>query len=83
MFHHVNTETAEKNTLEKGLKHPLLITSEEQQEDDEDAEADGSEEVSEESRRPATSIASAYRLLTPSVKVYGLIKCWLEFQKFY
>ncbi|MBA0835133.1 hypothetical protein Goarm_007432, partial [Gossypium armourianum] len=47
---------------------PLLITSEEQQEDDEDAEADGSEEVSQESRRPATSIASAYRLLTPSVK---------------
>ncbi|MBA0744336.1 hypothetical protein Gogos_006965 [Gossypium gossypioides] len=77
--HAPDSETAEKNTLEKGLKQPLLITSEEQQEDDEDAEADGSEEVSQESRRPATSIASAYRLLTPSVKVQLLIYFMLKY----
>ncbi|KAH1075089.1 hypothetical protein J1N35_027417 [Gossypium stocksii] len=77
--HASDFETAEKNTLEKGLKQPLLITSEEQQEDDEDAEADGSEEVSQESRRPATSIASAYRLLTPSVKVQLLIYFMLKY----
>lgn len=64
------TEPAENDALEKGLKQPLLITSEDKQEDDEDQEGDGSEEASEESRQPATSIASAYRLLTPSVKVY-------------
>lgn len=63
-------ETAENDALEKGLKHPLLITSEEKQDDDEDPEVDGSEEASEESHQPATSIGSAYRLLTPSVKVY-------------
>ncbi|TYJ06558.1 hypothetical protein E1A91_A12G241900v1 [Gossypium mustelinum] len=77
--HASDSETAEKNTLEKGLKQPLLITSEEQQEDDEDAEADGSEEVSQESCRPATSIASAYRLLTPSVKVQLLIYFMLKY----
>ncbi|KAG8476544.1 hypothetical protein CXB51_033441 [Gossypium anomalum] len=77
--HASDSETAEKNTLEKGLKQPLLITSEEHQEDDEDAEADGSEEVSQESRRPAKSIASAYRLLTPSVKVQLLIYFMLKY----
>lgn len=65
----VNTETVENGALEEG-KQPLLITSEEKQEDDEDPEGDGSEEAPEESRKPATSIVSAYRLLTPSVKVY-------------
>lgn len=70
MFYHVKAKTATNDTLEKGLQQPLLITSEEKQEDDEDPEGDGSEEASEESRQPATSIASAYRLLTPSVKVY-------------
>ncbi|KAE8712868.1 hypothetical protein F3Y22_tig00110223pilonHSYRG00260 [Hibiscus syriacus] len=68
-----DTEKAEKNKLEKGLKQPLLITSEEKKEDDEDPEADESEEDLEESRRPATSMVSAYRLLTPSVKVQLLI----------
>ena len=73
IFYHVNVETAETDALEKGVKQPLLITSEDKQEDDEDpeGEGDGSEEASEESRQPATSIASAYRLLTPSIKVYN------------
>ncbi|KAL4383068.1 hypothetical protein GQ457_15G009710 [Hibiscus cannabinus] len=73
------SEKAEKSELEKGLKQPLLITSEEKKEDDEDPEADGSEEAPEESRRPATSMVSAYRLLTPSVKVQLLIYFMLKY----
>ncbi|EOY24611.1 Major Facilitator Superfamily with SPX (SYG1/Pho81/XPR1) domain-containing protein isoform 3 [Theobroma cacao] len=77
--HASNSEPAENDALEKGLKQPLLITSEDKQEDDEDQEGDGSEEASEESRQPATSIASAYRLLTPSVKVQLLIYFMLKY----
>lgn len=63
------TGPAENDGLEKGLKKPLL--SEGKQDDEHgDGECDGSEEAFEESRRPATSIISAYRLLTPSIKVY-------------
>lgn len=40
-----------------------------QQDDENDQEYDESEEAPEESRQPANSIAEAYRLLTPSVKV--------------
>lgn len=48
----------------------LLSSAENQQDgDDEDEECDASEEAPEESRRPANSLRSAYRLLTPSVKV--------------
>ena len=61
--------TVESENLEKGLAQPLLLTSEENQQQDDDQDYDGSEEASEESRGPATSIGSAYRLLTPSVKV--------------
>ncbi|GMJ00345.1 hypothetical protein like AT4G22990 [Hibiscus trionum] len=77
--HASNCEKAEKSELEKGLKQPLLITSEETKDDDEDPEADGSEEAPEESRRPATSMVSAYRLLTPSVKVQLLIYFMLKY----
>lgn len=49
---------------------PLLLKSTENEEDEEgDDECDMSEEASEESRLPAKSLGSAYRLLTPSVKV--------------
>lgn len=64
------TGKAESDALEKGLKQPLLITSEDKKADeDDDHDIDESEEAIDESRRPATSIGSAYRLLTPSVKV--------------
>lgn len=64
------TETVGNNALEEGLKQPLLVSSEDKQEDEDgDQEYDGSEEASEESREPVTSIQSAYRLLTTSVKV--------------
>ncbi|KAK9045991.1 hypothetical protein V6N11_051894 [Hibiscus sabdariffa] len=68
----------ENGALEEG-KQPLLITSEEKQVDDEDPEGDGSEEAPEESRQPATSFMSAYRLLTPSVKVQLLIYFMLKY----
>ncbi|KAM5572628.1 SPX domain-containing membrane protein [Rosa sericea] len=71
---------AESDALEKGLKKPLLITSENNKEDeDDDPDIDESEEAVEESRRPATSIGSAYRLLTPSVKVQLLIYFMLKY----
>lgn len=53
---------------EKGLGQPLLMNSTEAQEDEGDHDCEGSE-ISLEESQPATSIASAYRLLTPSVKV--------------
>ncbi|KAJ4832231.1 hypothetical protein Tsubulata_001984 [Turnera subulata] len=75
-----NAEPTENDTLEKGLKRPLLLTSEEkQEEEDDDGECDGSDEALEESRGPATSIGSAYRLLTPSVKVQLLIYFMLKY----
>ncbi|XP_062026463.1 SPX domain-containing membrane protein At4g22990-like [Rosa rugosa] len=71
---------AESDALEKGLKKPLLITSENNKEDeDDDPDIDESEEAVEESRGPATSIGSAYRLLTPSVKVQLLIYFMLKY----
>ncbi|KAK9927344.1 hypothetical protein M0R45_024531 [Rubus argutus] len=71
---------AESDALEKGLKQPLLITSEDKKADeDDDHDIDESEEAIDESRRPATSIGSAYRLLTPSVKVQLLIYFMLKY----
>ncbi|KAJ0049675.1 hypothetical protein Pint_16033 [Pistacia integerrima] len=73
-------QPVENNELEKGLKQPLLITSEDnQQDEDGDAECDGSEEGPEESHGPANSIKAAYRLLTPSVKVQLLIYFMLKY----
>ncbi|XP_031394147.1 SPX domain-containing membrane protein At4g22990-like [Punica granatum] len=73
-------ESSENDSLENGFKQPLLISSEKKQhEEDGDQEGDGSEEGPEDSRLPATSIASAYRLLTPSVKVQLLIYFMLKY----
>lgn len=58
----------EDETMEKGLKNPLLLASEETEHDGED-DGDGSEESDKDSRKPANSIVAAYKLLTPSVKV--------------
>ncbi|RCV19976.1 hypothetical protein SEVIR_4G018800v4 [Setaria viridis] len=65
--------------LENGLAQPLLTDAENKQNGDEDEEIDDSEEASEDSRKPATSIGSAYRLLTPSVKVQLLIYFMLKY----
>lgn len=60
--------------LEGGLVEPLLIDAKAgQDEDDED------NDDPEESHTPATSLAAAYRLLTPSVKVQLLIYFMLKF----
>ncbi|KAJ6695535.1 INNER MEMBRANE TRANSPORT PROTEIN YAJR [Salix koriyanagi] len=72
-------EPVENDALERG-KQPLLLKSEDKQEtEDGDGEFDGSDEALEESRGPATSIGSAYRLLTPSVKVQLLIYFMLKY----
>ncbi|KAL3599009.1 hypothetical protein D5086_006927 [Populus alba] len=74
------TEPVENDALEKGLKKPLLLNSEDKQEtEDGDGEFDGSDGAPEESRGPATSIGSAYKLLTPSVKVQLLIYFMLKY----
>ncbi|XP_058779151.1 SPX domain-containing membrane protein At4g22990-like isoform X1 [Vicia villosa] len=70
---------AENGALEKGLKQPLLITSDDKVDEDIDQDYDDSEEAPEESRLPANSIGSAYRLLTPSVKVQLLIYFMLKY----
>ncbi|KAI3869763.1 hypothetical protein MKW98_030944 [Papaver atlanticum] len=63
--------------LESQLTERLLLTSEDKQQDEDDD--DDSEEASEESRKPASSIREAYRLLTPSVKVQLLIYFMLKY----
>ncbi|XP_062185255.1 SPX domain-containing membrane protein OsI_17046-like isoform X2 [Phragmites australis] len=61
--------------LEEGLAQPLLLGTEGRQDEiSEDNEVD-----SENSHEPATSIASAYRLLTPSVKAQLLIYFMLKY----
>lgn len=64
--------------LEDGLGQPLLLDAKERH--DEDVEDnDDNEEDPEESHKPATSLAAAYRLLMPSVKVQLLIYFMLKF----
>lgn len=57
--------------VENGSTRPLLLNCEAKQPDgNEDQEPDDDEEEdSEKIQRPVTSLVSAYRLLTPSVKV--------------
>ncbi|XP_050228325.1 SPX domain-containing membrane protein At4g22990 [Mercurialis annua] len=74
-----NNGQRENDTLEKGLNQPLLLSSEAKEEDENDDEEDASEEAPEESRGPVNSIAAAYRLLTPSVKVQLLIYFMLKY----
>ncbi|CAK9173085.1 unnamed protein product [Ilex paraguariensis] len=74
------SNAVENDKLENGLAQPLLLTSEEnQQDEDGDEECDASEEAPNNSRQPANSIGSAYRLLTPSVKVQLLIYFMLKY----
>lgn len=57
--------------MENGSTQPLLMHSEANQSDeDEVQDCDDAEQNSEEIQKPVDSIMSAYRLLTPSVKVY-------------
>ncbi|KAI4315357.1 hypothetical protein L6164_028176 [Bauhinia variegata] len=70
---------AENDALEKGLQQPLLVSSEEKIDEDGDQDCDDGEEAPVEHHRPANSIRSAYRLLTPSVKVQLLIYFMLKY----
>ncbi|XP_077248614.1 SPX domain-containing membrane protein At4g22990-like isoform X2 [Tasmannia lanceolata] len=75
-----NSGPVGNEALENGLNQPLLLSSEEKQQDEDgDHEYEESEEAPEESHKPATSIVSAYRLLTPSVKVQLLIYFMLKY----
>lgn len=47
----------------------MLISSEDKEDEEADQDYDDGGEAPEGSRLPANSIGSAYRLLTPSVKV--------------
>ncbi|KAI3681688.1 hypothetical protein L6452_36491 [Arctium lappa] len=74
---------ASDTIVETGFSEPLLLGSGKNQEDEEDeqheCDDDPSEESAEESREPVTSIMSAYRLLTPSVKVQLIIYFMLKY----
>ncbi|XP_057446148.1 SPX domain-containing membrane protein At4g22990-like isoform X1 [Lotus japonicus] len=74
-----SNDDEENSALENGLKQPLLIASKDKVDEDADQDFDESEEAPEESRVPANSIGSAYRLLTPSVKVQLLIYFMLKY----
>ncbi|KAG0486131.1 hypothetical protein HPP92_008226 [Vanilla planifolia] len=74
----VKTEHAGVEGLESGIAQPLLLSSEDN-ENEKGEECDDSEEGSEDSRKSATSFGSAYKLLTPSVKVLLLIYFMLKF----
>ncbi|XP_059651490.1 SPX domain-containing membrane protein At4g22990-like isoform X2 [Cornus florida] len=74
----------ETGVIENGITQPLLLSLGEKQQDDdededEDEENDVSEEASEDIHKPVTSIVSAYRMLTPSVKVQLFIYFMLKY----
>ncbi|ONK73330.1 uncharacterized protein A4U43_C04F29820 [Asparagus officinalis] len=69
----------DREEVVNGLTQPLLLSPKEYTDEDGDRECDDSEEASEDSCRAASSIASAYRLLTPSVKVQLLIYFMLKY----
>ena len=76
----VNTQSSDSghgrnDNLEGGLAQPLLTEAKERQGEN----ADNNENDPKESHKAATSIAAAYRLLTPSVKVQLLIYFMLKF----
>ncbi|XP_019260059.1 PREDICTED: SPX domain-containing membrane protein At4g22990-like isoform X2 [Nicotiana attenuata] len=75
-----NSAQIENGLLQNGISQPLLLSAEEKQQDeDEDEDCDNSEESAEEIQKPVTSIVSAYKLLTPSVKVQLLIYFMLKY----
>ncbi|WMV19747.1 hypothetical protein MTR67_013132 [Solanum verrucosum] len=60
----------ENGLVQKGITQPLLLSAEETKPDeDDDQDCDNSEKSAEEIHKHVTSIVSAYKFLTPSVKV--------------
>ncbi|KAJ6804163.1 SPX domain-containing membrane protein-like [Iris pallida] len=76
---HGNPGPTENSEIENGLAQPLLLSSKENLDEDGDQYCDDSEEAVEDSHKTANSIGSAYRLLTPSVKVQLLIYFMLKY----
>ncbi|KAJ8573260.1 hypothetical protein K7X08_009771 [Anisodus acutangulus] len=77
-----NSGQIENGLVQKGITQPLLLSAEDKKQDedeDEDQDCDNSEESAEEIQKPVTSIVSAYKLLTPSVKVQLLIYFMLKY----
>lgn len=78
--HDTNNGLLVNDAVERGHKQPLLIKSEGQDEDgDEEFDDDNDDKSTEENQKPVTSIASAYRLLTPSVKVQLFVYFMLKY----
>ncbi|CAI9101669.1 OLC1v1039047C2 [Oldenlandia corymbosa var. corymbosa] len=74
------TTQIESVGLEIDCTQPLISSSQETQENEDDGqECDVSETASAGSDKPVTSIVSAYKLLTPSVKVQLLIYFMLKY----
>ncbi|KAF8033556.1 hypothetical protein BT93_D2219 [Corymbia citriodora subsp. variegata] len=84
VFHEPNAVVAVlvNDAVEHGSTQQLLLNSRVNSQEgceDEVEECDDDEEYSEEKRKPVNSIFSAYRLLTPSVKVQLLIYFMLKY----
>ncbi|XP_058224750.1 SPX domain-containing membrane protein At4g22990-like isoform X1 [Rhododendron vialii] len=71
----------EAGVVEDGASQPLLVSLGDKQcsEDREEEDCDVSEEAPEDTHKPVTSIVSAYRLLTPSVKVQLFVYFMLKY----
>ncbi|XP_044501628.1 SPX domain-containing membrane protein At4g22990-like [Mangifera indica] len=68
--------------VENGSTHPLLLSSEAKQKDgheNQELDDDDYDDESEKIPKPVTSIVSAYRLLTPSVKVQLFVYFMLKY----
>ncbi|XP_073133174.1 SPX domain-containing membrane protein At4g22990-like isoform X1 [Henckelia pumila] len=82
-----NESSDVQDKIEKDLRQPLILPSTENEQDPDqecdvstaDQECDPSTVSLEDSRLPANSLGSAYRLLTPSVKVQLLIYFMLKY----
>ncbi|KAE8657706.1 SPX domain-containing membrane protein [Hibiscus syriacus] len=68
-------------TVENGFTQPLLLNMESKQgqNGDQEYENDDEEDSGEKTSKPVTSIVSAYRLLTPSVKVQLFVTFMLKY----
>ncbi|XP_062090215.1 SPX domain-containing membrane protein At4g22990-like [Humulus lupulus] len=68
-------------SVENDCKQPLLMNSEANQEDEDDVQdcCDADEDSDDKIQKPVDSIVSAYRLLTPSVKVQLFIYFMLKY----
>ncbi|XP_023752099.1 SPX domain-containing membrane protein At4g22990 isoform X2 [Lactuca sativa] len=79
LVHDYDTRQVGSDALEKGATQPLLSSEAHQDGEDDDQECDVSEELSEDSHAPVSSLKAAYKLLTPSVKVQLLIYFMLKY----